>query len=184
MRLATLTLAALLAGCGTFDRGGHAIEYSLRYHEYANNGDEIMRYEHKGIEIEFDAGSEQFSARIDGKLKRSASLDAIKKQIDKRETFQTFPALIEPRYRKNSESPFIEVRVIGIKKGRGRYKSDEWEIENRSAEFRVYADTPENRKLLQERADMRERHIAEKERMIAEGAALDEKLVTLRPESL
>ena len=101
-------------------------------------------YRHNGIEISFDTPSAKFEAVIDGKRVRAVSLDAIKKQIDKRKSFDEFAALAAERYGRGMR----EVKVVGVRKPRGRHQSSHWVFEKGGADWRVLRDTPETRALV------------------------------------
>lgn len=146
-----------------------------------------MEYEHKGIKIAFDADKGQFSARIAGEFVKAASLSAIKKRIDKSETFEQFAALVRPRGW-GSRSEFERVTIVGIKKPVGKQSwsnTTKW-IDSNGHEYEIaHPDTPDNEAALNARAALQKKHYEEKRaveaRHFEEMKAADALIVTRLP---
>lgn len=146
-----------------------------------------MEYEHKGVQIAFDATKAVFSASIGGKFKRSASLPAIKKAIDTHmaSEFKPFTALTDPPWHDRKKAPYAVVTVTAVEKGRGKYGSsamDHWALSNGTKVRSVAVDTPENRKRIEDYAALKEKHRREKETMDSLELDADNAIVRISPE--
>lgn len=144
----------------------------------AQLGVRVMEYEHKGIKIAFDATSAEFSAHVAGRFKRSTSLAAIKKAIDKSQTFAAFDALRAASWEsKDRGENYVPCRVIGIEKPRGAasYRNRPlWIIDSGSTKSELWVDTPENRAAIDKYVALVKHQEAERERMTKERSEADD----------
>lgn len=130
-------------------------------------------FKHKGIDIAVsDAG--KFVAYIDGHEVTATSLPAMKKKIDAGNPFAKFDAI-------DMHHGHGPVHVVGVSHARASWRKDEWRISDGTTRRSVYANSAENKAVLVELAAMRKRHedvraVHEKER-----AALEGRLVELKP---
>lgn len=98
---------------------------------------------HKGVVITLLSNG-KFEAVMNRKRITRTSVDAIKKEIDKAQTFDSFKAL------HSQYSTLRELTIVGTKKILGRYRKGEleWVASNGVTYYEVYDDTPENRAAL------------------------------------
>lgn len=99
-------------------------------------------FHYKGIAITLNE-SGKFEAIVGGKKAVAASLDAMKKRLDKAEVFKPFKALTIGGWR--GEVPKItEVVVVGIEVPRKTWRGFQplWKLEKGSPVAQCYPDTP------------------------------------------
>jgi len=108
-----------------------------------------MKITHKNIEITV-TGDGKFKATVGGVEVTKPSVDAMKKFIDKseKEAFEAFSG-IQPR---NYWPKHDKVKIINLIKERSRFSFNKFSFvsDNSGSYAWVYADTPENEKLLNE----------------------------------
>lgn len=130
-------------------------------------------FKHKGIDIAVTDNG-QFTAYVDGHEVAATSLAAMKKKLDKVDPFEQFDAL-------EVNDGHKLVRVVGISRARASWRSDEWKLKDGGTRRTVYANTPENKKVLAERAEMAARHSKVVEAQRLERGKLEQKLQELKP---
>lgn len=127
----------------------------------------MQTFTHNGVTITCDA-SAVFHAEHGGAKIEASSLAAIKKKLDKPPEFTPFDA---------------PCRVIGKTKVRsGSWRKAEWKLANGQERSYLYADTPENRLLLEEQHVMANRHDADQQRNREEARQLAARIIRLHPE--
>ena len=144
-----------------------------------------MEYEHKGTKIQFSEQSAEFTALIAGKVVRATSLASIKKKIEAANTFQPFNALREVTWSDKTKANYIEVRVVGIQKPRGKTSwsnRPEWLCEGSRSVRAVWEDTPENRAAIDAHVALQKANRAAKEKAGAEEREAQAKIKVLVPQ--
>lgn len=142
-----------------------------------------MKYEHKGIEINFESATAVFRAKVGGEPLKAPSLTAIKKQIDEalntRSTFKPFKAIDFSTY--SDEAGIVPMEVVDLRKRDGRINyGSEFQFvtktmsrgyEQNGTKNMVIVDTPQNRKAVQSYIDLYKRNEKEMERLKKEHEA-------------
>lgn len=135
----------------------------------------MSAFTHKGVPITLMPNGKFTADTPNGKV-TAASLDAIKKRLDKPAEFAPFAAFLIKGW---NEKKIKDVTVIGTVKARRKYHSDEWQTDD-GAVNAVYADTPENRAAAQAYIDTIKRVTATKMALDDELRAAEAAIVTLR----
>lgn len=136
-------------------------------------------FNHNGVEILLLANG-KFAAQTPTGRITAASLDAIKKRLDKPAEFEPFKAFYFSSWGKQI---IVECTVIGIAKSRKKYEADKF-ITDKGERQSVFADTPENRAAAQAYLDMRERHIQIRRQQDEAERVASDAIATLQPSDL
>lgn len=138
---------------------------------------------YKEIEIDFPSeNSPYFSAMVGGAYKKCPSLAAIKKVIDKANTFAVFTGLVNNIYKSST------VKIVAVNKAARRFQDGLVFLDNGGREFKeLYLNTPQNIKVIAAAKALAEQHEKETDEMSERHERERDKarslIVTLTPEN-